>query len=163
MRSVKKKGWIEASKTGLKIGAGTSSNLKQVTKIVKTGAEVIKSGFDLFKEIEKTKQITVKAQIRITESNNGLATELARFEKDMFKIQKDYELEFKKIDDDFKLKMRHLDLVEKMIDKIDKLEITINVYQDKEGMTSSSVMILFEQLHQEKLTYINALATLGQN
>lgn len=135
----------------------------QVIDLVNTGADVIKSGFDLFKEIEKTKQIAIEAQVRITESNNRLTSELTEFEKDMLKIQREYELEFKRLDSDFKLKMRHLDLVEKMIEKIDTLEITINIYQDKEGMTSTYVMTLFEQLHQEKLTYINALATLGNN
>lgn len=135
----------------------------QVIDLVNTGADVIKSGFDLFKEIEKTKQIAIEAQVRITESNNRLTAELAEFEKDMLKIQREYELEFKRLDNDFKLKMRYLDLVEKMIEKIDTLEITINIYQDKEGMTSTYVMTLFEQLHQEKLTYINALATLGNN
>ncbi len=163
MRSVKKGGHIKVGKTGIDIGANKISDLKQVTEIIKIGADVIKSGFDLFKEIEKTKQIAIEAQVRINESNNRLASELAGFEKDMFKIQKEYELESKKLDNDYSLKMRQLDLIEKLIDKIDKIEIEIKIYQDKDGLTSSSVMTLFEQLHQQKLSYMNNLVLLGQN
>jgi len=135
----------------------------QVVEVVNTIAEVAKSRFDLLSEMERTKQIAIDAQVKIRESDNNLASKLAEFEKDMLKIQKDYELESKKIENDYNLKMRHLDLVEKMIDKIDKLEVTIHIYQEKEGMTSSTVITLFEQLHQEKITYINALSNLGQN
>jgi hypothetical protein len=145
--------------------SGVKRNLSgnQVIDLVNTGAYVIKSGFDLFKEIEKTKQIAIEAQVRITESNNSLASELAGFEKDMLKIQKDYELEFKRLDDDFKLKNRQLDLIEKLINKINKIEIEIKVYQDRDGLTSSSAMVLFEQMHQQKISYMNNLVLLGQN
>ncbi|MGD9554492.1 MAG: hypothetical protein AB7E37_08010 [Candidatus Altimarinota bacterium] len=144
---------------GLKINL--SGN--QAVEIVTTVADVIKSGFDWLKEIEKTKQIAIEAQVRITESNNRLASELAEFEKDIYKIQNEYELELKKLDNDYNLKVRQLDLIEKLIDKIDKVEIEIKIYQDKDGLTSSSVMTLFEQLHQQKLSYMNNLVLLGQN
>jgi len=163
MRSVKKSGHIELNKNGISIGAKHNSNLKEIIEVVKVGADVVKSGIDLFKEIEKTKQITIEAQVRIRKSDNRLSSELAGFEKDMLKIQKDYELASQKLDDDFKSKMRQLDLIEKLIDKIDKVEIEIKIYQDKEGMTSSSVMVLFEQMHQQKLSYMNNLVLLGQN
>jgi hypothetical protein len=163
MRSVKKSGHIKVDKTGISIGAKKSSDLKQVTEIIKVGGDVIKSSFDLFKEIEKTKQIAIEAQTRITESNNLLTAELARFEKDMLEIQRNFEIEFKKLDDDFKLRNRQLDLIEKLIDKIDKIEIEIKIYQEKDGLTSESVMKLFEQLHQQKLAYMNNLVLLGQN
>ena len=134
----------------------------QVIELVSIGAEVVTSAFNFFTEIEKTKQIAIDAQVRIKESDNHLASSLAKFEKDMLQIQKEYELESQKLQNEFDLKMKQLSLVEKMIDKIDKLEITINIYQEKEGMTSSIVMKLFDQLHQQKLTQINALSNLGQ-
>ncbi len=143
--------------TGLKI------NLNQAIELANTVADVVKSGFDWLNEIEKTKQIAIEAQVRITESNNRLASELTEFERDMFKIQRDYELESKKLDNDYNLKIRQLDLIEKLIDKIDKIEIEIKIYQEKDGLTSSSVMTLFEQLHQQKLSYMNNLVLLGQN
>lgn len=163
MRSVKKSGHIELNKNGISIGAKHNSNLKEMIEVLKVGADVVKSGIDLFKEIEKTKQIAIDAQVRIRESNNRLNSELAEFEKDMFKIQKEYELASQKLDNDYNLKMRQLDLIEKLIDKIDKIEIEIKIYQNKEGMTSSSVMVLFEQIHQQKLSYMNNLVLLGQN
>jgi hypothetical protein len=135
----------------------------QVVEVVNTIAEVTKSRFDLFSEMERTKQVAIDAQVKIRESDNNLALKLAEFEKDMLKIQKDYELESKKIDNKYNFKMKLLDFFEKMIDKIDKLEVTINIYQEKEGMTSSTVITLFEQLHQEKIKYINVLSNLGQN
>ena len=135
----------------------------QVIEVVNTVADVAKSGFDWLKEIEKTKQIAIEAQVRIMESNNHLSSELKELEKDMLKIQIEYELESRKLDNEYNVKMRQLDLIEKLIDKIDKIEIEIKVYQDKEGLTSSSVMILFEQLHHQKLSYMNNLVLLGQN
>lgn len=145
--------------------SGVKINLSgnQAIELANTVVDVVKSGFNWLNEIEKTKQIAIEAQVRITESNNSLASELAEFEKDMFKIQKEYELESKKLDNDYNLKMRQLNLIEKLIDKIDKIEIEIKIYQDKDGLTSSSVMTLFEQLHQQKLSYMNNLVLLGQN
>jgi hypothetical protein len=158
MRSVKRNRTTKES-SGVKINL--SGN--QAIELVNTVADVVKSGFNWLNEIEKTKQIAIEAQVRITESNNRLSSELAEFEKDIFKIQKEYELESKKLDNDYNLKMRQLDLIEKLIDKIDKVEIEIKIYQDKDGLTSSSVMTLFEQLHQQKLSYMNNLVLLGQN
>ena len=158
MRSVKK------NKTTKKdSGAKTNLSGNQIIELVNTAADVLKSGFNWLTEIEKTKQIAIDAQVRITESNNRLSSELAEFEKDILKIQNEYELESKKLDNDYNLKMRQLDLIEKLIDKIDKIEIEIKIYQDKDGLTSSSVMTLFEQLHQQKLSYMNNLVLLGQN
>lgn len=158
MRSAKKE---KTTKSDM----GTKINLSgnQVINLVNTAADVIKSGFDLFKEIEKTKQLAIDAKIRITESNNRLVSELADFEKEMLQIQKNYELEFQKLNNDYNLKMRQLDLIEKLIDKIDKIEIEIKIYQEKDGFTSSYVMTLFEQLHQQKLSYMNNLILLGKN
>ena len=158
MRSVKKNRTRKES-CGIKVNLSGS----QAVEIVNTVADVVKSGFNWLNEIEKTKQIAIEAQARITESNNRLTSKVARFEKDMFKIQRDFELEFKRLDNDFKLKNRQLDLIEKLIDKIDKIEIEIKIYQEKDGLTSSSVMTLFEQLHQQKLSYMNNLVQLGQN
>ncbi|ACU89391.1 hypothetical protein [Desulfomicrobium baculatum] len=137
-----------------------SSN--QYIDLLNTGADVIKSGLDWLNEIEKTKQIAIEANARIMESNNRLSSELVQFEKDILKIQREFELEYKKLDDKHILKMRQLDLIEKIIDKIDKIEIEIKVYQKVDGLTSSIVMTLFEQLHQQKLAYMNNLVTLGQ-
>ncbi|MCG3717631.1 hypothetical protein ACOTV5_06510 [Aliarcobacter butzleri] len=158
MRSAKKE---KTTKSDM----GTKINLSgnQVINLVNTAADVIKSGFDLFKEIEKTKQLAIDAKIRITESNNRLVSELADFEKEMLQIQKNYELESQKLNNDYNLKMRQLDLIEKLIDKIDKIEIEIKIYQEKDGLTSSYVMTLFEQLHQQKLSYMNNLILLGKN
>ena len=158
MRSAKKE---KTTKSDM----GTKINLSgnQVINLVNTAADVIKSGFDLFKEIEKTIQLAIDAKIRITESNNRLVSELADFEKEMLQIQKNYELEFQKLNNDYNLKMRQLDLIEKLIDKIDKIEIEIKIYQEKDGLTSSYVMTLFEQLHQQKLSYMNNLILLGKN
>lgn len=158
MRSAKKE---RTTKNDMGIKINLSGN--QVVDIVNTAADVIKSGFDLFKEIEKTKQLAIDAQIRITESNNRLVSELADFEKEMLQIQKNYELESQKLNNDYNLKMRQLDLIEKLIDKIDKIEIEIKIYQEKDGLTSSYVMTLFEQLHQQKLSYMNNLILLGKN
>jgi len=158
MRSVKKNRTTKED-SGVKINL--SGN--QAIELVNTVTDVLKSGFDWLNEIEKTKQIAIEAQVRITESNNRLASELAEFEKDMLKIQREYELESQKLDNDYNLRMRQLDLIEKLIDKIDKIEIEIKIYQDKVGLTSSSVMTLFEQLHQQKLSYMNNLVLLGQN
>jgi len=158
MRSVKKNR-TKKETSGVKINL--SGN--QAIELVNTVSDVVKSTFNWLHEIEKTKQIAIDAQVRITESNNRLASELAGFEKDMLKIQREYELESKKLDNDYNLKMRQLDLIEKLIDKIDKIEIEIKIYQDKEGLTSSSVMVLFEQMHQQKLSYMNNLVLLGQN
>ncbi len=144
--------------------SGKKINLSgnQVIELANTVAGVVKSGFNWLSEIEKTKQIAIEAQSRITESNNRLTSELAEFEKDMFKIQKEYELEFQNADNDYTLKMRQLNLIEKLIDKIDKIEIEIKVYQNNDGLTSSSVMVLFDQMHQQKLSYMNNLVLLGQ-
>lgn len=158
MRSAKKE---RTTKNDMGIKINLSGN--QVIDLVNTAADVIKSGFDLFKEIEKTKQLAIDAQIRITESNNRLVSELANFEKEMLQIQKNYELESQKLNNDYNLKMRKLDLIEKLIDKIDKIEIEIKIYQEKDGLTSSYVMMLFEQLHQQKLSYMNNLILLGKN
>ena len=77
MRSAKKE---KTTKSDM----GTKINLSgnQVINLVNTAADVIKSGFDLFKEIEKTKQLAIDAKIRITESNNRLVSELADFENE---------------------------------------------------------------------------------
>lgn len=144
-------------------GAKINLSGNQFTEVVNTGTEVLKSGFDLFKEIEKTKQIALDSKVRIAESNNRLTSELAEFEKDIFKIQRNYELESQRLDNNYNLKLRQLDLIEKLIDKIDKIEIEIKIYQTNDGLTSSSVMTLFEQLHEQKLSFMNNLVLLGEN
>lgn len=144
-------------------GAKINLSGNQFTEVVNTGAEVLKSGFDLFKEIERTKQIALDSKVRIAESNNRLTSELAEFEKDIFKIQRNYELESQRLDNNYNLKLRQLDLIEKLIDKIDKIEIEIKIYQTNDGLTSSSVMTLFEQLHEQKLSFMNNLVLLGKN
>lgn len=144
-------------------GAKINLSGNQFTEVVNTGSEVLKSGFDLFKEIEKTKQIALDSKVRIAESNNRLTSELAEFEKDIFKIQRNYELESQRLDNNYNLKLRQLDLIEKLIDKIDKIEIEIKIYQTNDGLTSSSVMTLFEQLHEQKLSFMNNLVLLGEN
>jgi len=159
MRSVKK----YRTRVYRKNRTGINLSDSQIIDLANTGVDVIKSGFDWFKEIEKTKQIAIEAQVRIAESNNRLASDLAEFEKEMFRIQKEYELEFKKLDDEFKFKNRQLDLIEKLIDKIDKIEIEIKIYQERDGLTSQSVMTLFEQLHQQKMSFIDHLVQLGKN
>jgi len=156
VRSVKK-GKVVSKKSDSKFSGS------EVIELAKVGADVVKSGFDWLNEIEKTKQLSIEAQVRITESNNKLAMEMARFEKEMLEIQRNFELEFKRLDDDFKLRNRQLDLIEKLIDKIDKIEVEIKVYQKEEGLNSHYVMTLFEQLHQQKLSYMNNLVQLGQN
>ena len=162
MRSVKKTRDTNSKNSSSSINK-TKLSGEQVIDLANTAADVIKSGFNWLNEIEKTKQIAIDAQVRIVESNNRLVFELAQFEKDIFEIQKRFEIEFKKLDDDFKLKNRQLDLIEKLIDKIDKIEIEIKIYQEKDGLTSQYVMTLFEQLHQQKLAYMNNLVQLGQN
>ena len=135
----------------------------QTIELMNVGVDMIKSSFDWLNEVEKTKQLAIDAQVRITESNNRLASEIASFEKDMLEIQRKFEIEFKKLDDDFKLKNRQLDLIEKLIDKIDTIEVEIKIYQKEDGLTSPSVMTLFEQLHQQKLSYMKNLVLLGEN
>jgi len=162
VRSVKKTRDTNSKNSSSSINK-TKLSGEQVIDLANTAADVIKSGFNWLNEIEKTKQIAIDAQVRIVESNNRLVFELAQFEKDIFEIQKRFEIEFKKLDDDFKLKNRQLDLIEKLIDKIDKIEIEIKIYQEKDGLTSQYVMTLFEQLHQQKLAYMNNLVQLGQN
>jgi len=95
MRSVKKNR-TKKETSGVKINL--SGN--QAIELVNTVSDVVKSTFNWLHEIEKTKQIAIDAQVRITESNNRLASELAGFEKDMLKIQREYELESKKLDND---------------------------------------------------------------
>ncbi len=163
MRSVKTEGRIKFGKDGLEIGGKRHLDLKQISELAKAGVDVVKSGLDLFNEIEKTKQIAIEAEVKIKESNNNLSSKLAEFEKDILKIQREFELEYKKLGDEHIFKMRQLDLIEKLIDKIDKVEIEIKVYQKEDGLTSSTVMTLFEQLHHQKLAYMNNLVSLSQN
>ena len=133
----------------------------QKIQLAKVGMQAINSGFSLLSEIERTKQVAIDAQIQMNESDNRLLKEILGFQKDITKIENEYRLEFKRIDDDFKLTSRKMDMIEKMIDKIDSIEIEIKVYQDKEGLNSPSVMILFNHLHEQKLSFINGLLTLG--
>lgn len=133
----------------------------QRIELVKVGMQAINSGLSLLSEIERTKQVAINAQVQMNESDNRLMKEILEFQKDITEIEKEYRLEFKRIDDDFKLRSRKMDMIEKMIDKIDSIKIEIKVYQDKEGLNSPSVMILFDHLHEQKLSFINGLLTLG--
>lgn len=133
----------------------------QKIELAKVGMQAINSGLSLLSEIERTKQVAIDAQVQMNESDNRLVKEILEFQKDITKIENEYRLEFKRLDDDFKLTSRKMDMIEKMIDKIDSIEIEIKVYQDKEGLNSPSVMILFDHLHKQKLSFINGLLTLG--
>ncbi|WP_367109149.1 hypothetical protein [uncultured Psychrobacter sp.] len=133
----------------------------QKVEIIRAGLDVINSGSSLLTEIQKTKQAAIDAQVRMKESDNKLFEKVAEFQKEVIEIERKYNIEFKKLDDDFKLKSRKLDLVEKMIDKIDSLEVQITVYQNEQGLDSATVMILFDKLHEQKLAFMKDLVTLG--
>lgn len=133
----------------------------QKVEIIKAGFDVINSSSSLLTEIQKTKQAAIEAQERTQASDNRLCEKIAEFQKEVIEIERKYDNEFKKLDDDFKLKSRKLDLVEKMIDKIDSLEVQIRVYQNEQGLDSPSVMVLFDKLHEQKLAFMRDLVMLG--
>ena len=133
----------------------------QKVEIIKAGLDVINSSASLLTEIQKTKKAIIDAQVKINESDNELFKKIAEFQKDVVEIERKYDNEFKKLDEDFKLKSRKLDLVEKMIDKIDSLEVQIRVYQNEQGLDSPSVMVLFDKLHEQKLAFMRDLVMLG--
>ena len=54
-------------------------------------------------------------------------------------------------------------MIRDLVDSIDKIEIEIKIYQERDGLTSQSVMTLFEQLHQQKISFIDHLVQLGKN
>ena len=117
---------------------------------------------DLQKEMQKTQQVLADSSVRVVESDNRLKEKIAEFNKNIKEIETNYELELAKINNEHELKVRQMDLIEKLIGEIDSIKVEIKIYQSKEGLTSSAVMELFNQIHNEKLTYMNKLISLGQ-
>ncbi len=82
------------------------------------------------------------------ESDNRLKEKIAEFNKNIKEIETNYELELAKINNEHELKVRQMDLIEKLIGEIDSIKVEIKIYQSKEGLTSSAVMELFRSNSQ---------------
>lgn len=158
MKSVNKNS-MPSAESEKKVNNSLSGSQK--VEMIRAGLDVISSSSSLLTEIQKTKQVAIDAQVRMKESDNRLFDKLADFQKEVIEIEHKYDNEFKKLDDDFKLKSRTLDLVEKMIDKIDSIEVQIRVYQNEQGLDSPTVMILFDKLHERNLAFTKVLESLG--
>ena len=124
--------------------------------------DIYNNHIDLQKEMQKTQQVLADSSVRVVESDNRLKEKIAEFNKNIKEIETNYELELAKINNEHELKVRQMDLIEKLIGEIDSIKVEIKIYQSKEGLTSSAVMELFNQIHNEKLTYMNKLISLGQ-
>lgn len=147
---------------GLSKTVNNSLSGSQKVEIIRAGLDVINSSSSLLTEIQKTKQAAIDAQARMRESDNKLFEKLAEFQKEIIRIEYEYEIESKKMDNDFKLKLGNPDLNEKVInstiDSIRNLEVEIGKIQAKQGLDSPIVMALFNQLHELRLCFINKLS-----
>ena len=116
-------------------------------------------------DLEEANHIALKCDpekaIELREHYSGIEGAY-HFNKNIKEIETNYELELAKINNEHELKVRQMDLIEKLIGEIDSIKVEIKIYQSKEGLTSSAVMELFNQIHNEKLTYMNKLISLGQ-
>ena len=135
---------------------------QDVTNLINKGMDIYNNHIDLQKEMQKTQQVLADSSVRVVESDNRLKEKIAEFNKNIKEIETNYELELAKINNEHELKVRQMDLIEKLIGEIDSIKVEIKIYQSKEGLTSSAVMELFNQIHNEKLTYMNKLISLGQ-
>ncbi|MBL0708250.1 MAG: hypothetical protein JJW00_04305 [Sulfurimonas sp.] len=156
MRSV-----TRGSKTRDMVVSGSSFTPTQTLDVLNSGAEIVKSVLNLLGEVQKTKQISYGAKVRITESDNKLKYHLAEFQKDMYRMQGEYELASQKLDNEHNINMRKLDMMEKMIEHNHSIEAEILRHQDEAGLTSPHVMRLFEQLHQQTLSLSSNTLLLG--
>ena len=141
---------------------GFDLGTQDVTNLINKGMDIYNNHIDLQKEMQKTQQALADSRVREVESDNRLKEKIAEFNKNIKEIETNYELELAKINNEHELKVRQMDLIEKLIGEIDSIKVEIKIYQSKEGLTSSAVMELFNQIHNEKLTYMNKLISLGQ-
>jgi hypothetical protein len=141
---------------------GFDLGTQDVTNLINKGMDIYNNHIDLQKEMQKTQQVLADSSVRVVESDNRLKEKIAEFNKNIKEIETNYELELAKINNEHELKVRQMDLIEKLIGEIDSIKVEIKIYQSKEGLTSSAVMELFNQIHNEKLTYMNKLISLGQ-
>ena len=141
---------------------GFDLGTQDVTNLINKGMDIYNNHIDLQKEMQKTQQVLADSSVRVVESDNRLKEKIAEFNKNIKEIETNYELELAKINNEHELKVRQMDLIEKLIGEIDSIKVEIKIYQSKEGLTSSGVMELFNQIHNEKLTYMNKLISLGQ-
>lgn len=144
------------------IKKGFDLGTQDVTNLINKGMDIYNNHIDLQKEMQKTQQVLADSSVRVVESDNRLKEKIAEFNKNIKEIETNYELELAKINNEHELKVRQMDLIEKLIGEIDSIKVEIKIYQSKEGLTSSAVMELFNQIHNEKLTYMNKLISLGQ-
>ena len=141
---------------------GFDLGTQDVTNLINKGMDIYNNHIDLQKEMQKTQQVLADSSVRVVESDNRLKEKIAEFNKNIKEIETNYELELAKINNEHELKVRQMDLIEKLIGEIDSIKVEIKIYQSKEGLTSSAVMELFNQIHNEKLTYMNKLISLGR-
>ena len=141
---------------------GFDLGTQDVTNLINKGMDIYNNHIDLQKEMQKTQQVLADSSVRVVESDNRLKEKIAEFNKNIKEIETNYELELAKINNEHELKVRQMDLIEKLIGEIDSIKVEIKIYQSKEGLTSSAVMELFNQIHNEKLTYMNKLISLRQ-
>ena len=141
---------------------GFDLGTQDVTNLINKGMDIYNNHIDLQKEMQKTQQVLADSSVRVVESDNRLKEKIAEFNKNIKEIETNYELELAKINNEHELKVRQMDLIEKLIGEIDSIKVEIKIYQSKEGLTSSAVIELFNQIHNEKLTYMNKLISLGQ-
>jgi len=128
-------------------------SFQQMIELINIGMEVNKSYIELLKEKEKTKQVAIETEVRITESNNRLVYEMEKLQKEMLEIKCRFERDAKELDDKFESNKQKLYIIERLIDNIERNEKKIEEYD----LSSPFVMEFFEKLHQEKLYIMNLL------
>ena len=144
MRSVKKTAGAKKS---------SMSGAQQV-QVIKTGLDVVKSGINLYAEMEKTRQIAINAQAQMHMSDNELKMALAKYEREMFEIEKNYQVKMKELENQQEIKKLELEIIKDIINQTKNMEVTINIYVDSEGLMSDLVMRLRADMHSERVKLI---------
>lgn len=110
---------------------GFDLGTQDVTNLINKGMDIYNNHIDLQKEMQKTQQVLADSSVRVVESDNRLKEKIAEFNKNIKEIETNYELELAKINNEHELKVRQMDLIEKLIGEIDSIKVEIKIYQSR--------------------------------
>lgn len=113
------------------------------------------------KEKEQTKRILSDNSIKMNDSKNDLKKALAEAKTRNLQIQKEFELNYKKLENEAELNRWKAEIIKEMLITIRELRSRSSEYENQYGVSDEKSIQLSNQLHELSMNLTNQLQLQG--
>lgn len=130
-------------------------------KLVTESINSLSNAFNSFAEFAKEKEITKRKKIeqgeRIKELDNDLEKTLSAERIEIEKIQSDFKLNYKTLENESEHNQLQARVIEKILDRVDNLTVNVSKYENEYGFDHPIVVDYSNKLHEQSITLTNLL------